>query len=146
MESTAVPAAALALALLAGACGASGNAGPPVSTEFPEAPYATLASEAGKLSIEVRTSPRQPLDRGPCAVLYTITGDANVPMDGLDIDVTPWMPAMAHGASLPPTMTAEGNGKYILTNLNLFMPGTWQLQTSISGAVDDRATPTLEVR
>jgi len=105
-----------------------------------------VASEAGELSIEVRTSPTQPLDRGLSAVLYTFTRDARAPVDGLDISVIPWMPAMAHGASLRPVVSAEGRGQYIVSNLALFMPGLWQLQTSISGAVRDRATPTLEVR
>jgi YtkA-like len=146
MESIALPAAALAFALLASACGASGDPESPVGANFPDEPYSTVASEAGKLSIELRTSPRQPLDRGLAAVLYTITGDASVPMDDLDIAVIPWMPAMAHGASLRPTVSAEGSGRYVIANLNLFMPGLWQLQTSISGAVNDRATPTLEVR
>jgi len=137
---------ALSLPLIAVACGASGDSAPLSTNGFPEAPYETVASEAGKLSIELRTSPRQPLDRGLAVVLYTITNGAGAPVDGLTISVTPWMPVMAHGASLRPVVSAQGNGQYIVSNLTLFMPGLWQLQTSISGVLEDRATPTLEVR
>jgi hypothetical protein len=56
------------------------------------------------------------------------------------------MPAMAHGSSLRPTVNAETGGRYTIGNLGLFMPGQWLLRTSISGAVQDRVTPAIEVR
>jgi len=135
---------ACGLALAATACGGSAESEAPGS--FPPAAYETVASETGKLSIELRTSPQQPLDRGLVSVLYTVTGPDRAPVDGLQIAITPWMPAMAHGSSLRPTVSAEGRGRYVIGNLGLFMPGLWQLRTSISGAVDDRVTVAIEVR
>jgi hypothetical protein len=140
--------AALALALLSacitGACGGSADAS--ASGDFPAMAYAAVASETGELSIEVRTSPEQPLDRGVATVLFTIKDREGVPVEGLQIAVTPWMPAMAHGSSLRPTVSAQSGGRYVIGNLGLYMPGQWQLRTSIAGAREDRATPTIEVR
>jgi hypothetical protein len=133
----------LVFALFADGCGSSID---PPASEFPAEPYATMISETGELSIEVRTSPAQPLDRGVARALFTITRGSGVPIDGLQIEVTPWMPAMAHGTSLRPIVSAEGNGRYVIDNLGLFMPGQWQLKTSFAGAVEDRVTPTIEVR
>jgi hypothetical protein len=105
-----------------------------------------VTSETGELSVEVRTAPQQPLDRGVAGVLYTITGRDRAPVDGLELVVVPWMPAMAHGTSLRPTVLTQPGGRYVIGNLGLFMPGAWQLGTSVSGAREDRVSPTIEVR
>src|SRR6188472_4123977 len=128
MERVGAGFAAVALSLLAGACGSSTDSGAPAPSMFPATPYATMISEAGKLDIEIRTSPEQPLERGLGAALLTISHQGT-PIDGLELSVTPWMPAMAHGASIRPMGSAEGQGRYVIGNLGLFMPGLWQLRT-----------------
>ena len=50
------------------------------------------------------------------------------PVDGLEVAVEPFMPAMGHGTSTPTLHAAEGNGKYLLTEVYLYMPGVWELR------------------
>jgi len=66
-------------------------------------------------------------------------------IDGLSIDVTPWMPAMGHGASVQPTVTPQGEGKYLVDNVYLFMPGVWELRSVFAGSSTDRAAPSFQV-
>jgi hypothetical protein len=68
-----------------------------------------------------------------------------MPLDGVDVAAVPWMPAMGHGASVTPTVTAAGRGAYVLHDVDCFMPGSWELRTTFSGKVDDRATITLDI-
>jgi hypothetical protein len=95
---------------------------------------------------DVRTSP-QPPARGTNAVLLTITGATDgVARDGLEIDVKPWMPAMGHGTSIVPTVVPQTNGTYLITNVDLYMAGLWQLRLTISGSTEDNASPAFEIQ
>ncbi len=67
------------------------------------------------------------------------------PLDGVTMSAVPWMPAMGHGASTVPTVIAKGHGVYQLSNVNLFMPGHWEVRVSMSGAVTDKTTLTFDV-
>lgn len=129
--------------LLAGAAAAcSGGAAP--AAGFPADPYTTTASDSGALVVEVRTSP-QPPARGTNAVELTVTRAADgAPVPGLAVGVQPWMPSMNHGTSTP-TVTDQGDGRYLVTDVYFYMPGTWQLRTTFSGAVSDHAAPALSV-
>lgn len=144
MRSLAAAAALLASVTLAACSGSSTST--PSSDEFPAAPYATVPSEAGKARIEVRTAPDQPPTHGVISVQLTVFDAASgAPVDGLSVDVQPWMAAMGHGSSVKPTVTAAGSGRYVARNVNAFMPGRWELRTTISGSIEDRATPVLDV-
>jgi hypothetical protein len=66
-------------------------------------------------------------------------------VDGLDIAATPWMPVMGHGAPVMPVASADGEGKYALRNVSMYMPGLWELRTTFSGIVMDTATPVFDV-
>lgn len=87
--------------------------------------------------MEVRTAP-QPPSRGVIPTLLTIRCGAE-PAPGLALHVTPWMPAMGHGASIEPTIVDRGNGDYLVDDLVLPMPGTWELRVSTS----DGSEPTV---
>jgi hypothetical protein len=116
-------------------------------TSFPAAPYQTLPSTNGALSIEVRLAPEQPPPLGQSAAELTVIDAATgAPEDGLQIAVVPWMPAMGHGASVVPTVTASGQGRYVVSNLFLFMPGTWELRTTLTGKDTDSVTPAFSVQ
>lgn len=140
-------------AALAGAtslgCGEDPSGG--TGASFPEAPLTTFASESGALDVEVRTAPDQPPARGVVSVEYRITGKDGKPVDGLGVTVVPWMPQMAHGASVKPSVAAMGGGRYVISEVELFMPGTWELRTTFgqgTGAQDpgqDRATLSLQI-
>jgi hypothetical protein len=133
----------IALALLGVAAACSG-ASPPGSPTFSAEAYTTATSTSGALAVAVRTSP-QPPSRGTNSVELTITRVSDgAPVDGLTLDVVPWMPAMGHGTSTP-TVTAQGGGVYLATEVYLYMPGIWALQTAISGTVNDHAAPQVAV-
>jgi hypothetical protein len=113
---------------------------------FPTDAYLTQTTDAGKCRIEVRTSPSQPPTRGTFDIQLTVV-DATTgkPMDGLAVTAVPWMPAMGHGTSVTPTVTPAGEGHYVLSNVSMFMPGTWQLRTTITGEANDSVTPQLQI-
>jgi YtkA-like len=135
---------ALCLAVLSQSCGGSAPAGEGDET-FPDAPYAEVASEQHRLLIEVRTSPEQPPRRGYMSVQLLVRDEKRVPVEGLTISATPWMPAMGHGASVEPTVSPEGAGKYVIKNVTMFMPGRWELHTVFTGPVMDSAVPVFDV-
>jgi hypothetical protein len=140
------PAAALAAALAALSavgCGAAApeDSGPPV---FPADALTVASSTSGSLRVEVRTDPQPPV-RGAIRGQLFIADATGAGVDGLDVTVLPWMPAHGHGTSVSPGVTAQGGGLYLVDQLYLYMAGTWELRTTISGALDDAAVPALEV-
>jgi hypothetical protein len=124
--------AALVLALCC-SCACSGSSSAPTD--------ATVTSDSGALRIELRASPQ----RGTNTAELTITNVADkMARDGIGVSVVPFMPSMNHGSS-PPTVTPEGGGKYQVTQLYLYMPGYWELRTTLSGSTNDRATLAVQV-
>jgi hypothetical protein len=124
---------------------ACGGARAPESASFRETPLAVVPSDDMMLSIEVRTLPDQPPERGVASVQLVVKDAAGMPVDGLDVAALPWMPSMGHGTSISPMSSAQGKGTYRLDNVYLYMPGHWELRTSFSGTVDDSATPAFDV-
>ncbi len=122
----------------------------PEAGAFPAEPLQTGMTAGGTLQFEMRTLP-QPPARGTNAAEFVFTDPADgSPVDGLTLQVTPWMPAMNHGDGIYPSITAAGNGRYVVGNLDFFMPGEWELQTTVSSDVDasavtDNVTPTFDV-
>jgi hypothetical protein len=116
---------------------------PPDASSFPAEPYASIAGNAGKVHIELRASP-QPLAVGNDDLQLAITDASGAPLDGLSLTVKPFMPADGHGTS-ETTVAAAGDGKYLVTNVYLFMSGVWQLQISVFGPTSDYATTEVEL-
>jgi hypothetical protein len=122
----------------------AGSAGPKAQV-FP----LELESDSGTLHVEVHTSPEPPV-RGSNSAELTITNASDgTPVDGLVLAVRPWMPAMNHGTSAEPSVAAEGEGKYLVTNLYLYMPGLWELRATLSGPTGspppDHVAPPLQI-
>ncbi len=133
---------ALTLTLLSlAACGGGSSATDATcssTTTFPVSALSTVTSDSGKLTVAVHTAPYQPLVAGLACVELVVTDRATgASVDGLTVTMTPWMPAMGHGASVTPQTTAMGEGRYLLSNVSVFMPGEWQLRTKLS----DPSTP-----
>jgi hypothetical protein len=141
------PLVLFAAAALTGAAslGCSSEPGTASSDSFPPAALSTVPSQSGALSIEVRTAPEQPPSRGPSSVQYRITGTDGNPVDGLVINAVPWMPAMGHGASVVPTVAPTGGGLYVISDVDLFMAGQWELRTTFAGPPQDSVTPTFDI-
>ena len=113
-------------------------------------PFGTIVSESGALSIEARTGPDQPPTRGLTTVdLDIVDAQSGEPKDGLELTVVPWMPAMGHGTSVKPALEAVGGGHYLVSNVNMYMGGAWDLRIAISAAdaeAADRATLHFKIR
>ena len=124
-----------ALALLLAGCGDAGGRG---------SERQTIMSDHGLLRIEVRPTPDPPV-RGDNVVQLVITNAAGAPVDGLQLDAQPWMPAHGHGTSVIPTVTAQGGGQYQLDHVYLYMAGTWELRLAFTGTESDTATPAFSV-
>ncbi len=131
----------LVLVVGLGACGPGGAS----QQGFLDTPLVTVASAAGALQLAVYSNPQPPV-RGNVAIRYRVTDSMSQPVDGLTLEVVPWMPAMGHSTSVVPTVSAVGSGVYDLSNVYLFMAGQWQLRTTITGGAADSATPELAVQ
>ena len=131
----------LAVILLSGCGGTSSDTG----TSFPAQPLEHLNSAAGAYGLDVRTSPTQPPRAGVLSLQLRIVDREGKPAEGLVVDVVPSMPAHGHGASVHPVITAQGGGVYLVEDVSLYMPGSWQLQTTLQGSTNDVATILLDV-
>lgn len=64
--------------------------------------------------------------------------DRDVP--GAEIEVTPWMPEMGHGATEKSVVTERGGGLYSVGNIIFVMTGHWELRVTVrKGEVEDHA-------
>ena len=133
---------------LAAAMGCSGSA-PRESTDppvFPADPLTSVTADDGATFVQVRTAPAQPPARGVVDVELTVHDRSGAPVRGLSLDVVPWMSSHGHGASETPTVIDEGDGKYWVRDVDLFMPGDWDLRVQIAGTVHTQVDARLEVQ
>ncbi|MEO7112152.1 MAG: FixH family protein, partial [Polyangiaceae bacterium] len=110
------------------------------ANSFSAAPLMSLTSDRGALHVDVRTSPTQPPTRGEQSVQLVITNADGSPSTDLALSTKPWMPAMGHGASVTPSVSETAPGTYVIEDVDMFMPGTWELRTTISSASDSNDT------
>jgi hypothetical protein len=139
--------AAAACLLFPGTLGCGGSqagSGLPV-LEFSGPAALSVASTSGLLRVDVRWSPAAPTV-GLDASELTITDGAGAPVGGLTLTVVPWMPAHGHGTSTMPTVSETSPGVYVATPISFYMPGEWELRTTIAGAIDDMVVPTLDLQ
>lgn len=125
----------------------SSGAGTGSDTSFETEALQVMACDTS-VQIELRTAPTQPptsgLDGVEVVLKDTKTGD---PIDGAQISLVPWMPLMGHGADLEPHLDKMSHGRYVFTNVNLYMPGEWQLRflVTVPGSKACSASPTFNV-
>ncbi len=131
---------ALAVATLAACTSGSGVA------TFGTTPFASATSAACDARFDAYSAP-DPFARGEGEIAIVATSlETSAPIDGLAVSVVPFMPAMGHGATTDPVVTAQGNGKYLASGVVLAMPGDWQMRTQIGGACTDALVFTLTVQ
>lgn len=92
------------------------------------------ASADGKVKIAFADAMPAPPAKGANVWTITLTDAAQMPIDGATIDVKPFMPDHGHGSSATPVVTGKGSGNYEVTNLQLFMPGIWQITFTVTPA------------
>ena len=106
-----------------------------------------ITSNSGALRIIVRSGEAESLVRGKNELEFTIERWSDgTPVTGLEAQLAPFMPAMGHGSPSLSTASAVGSGRYLFSDVELTMPGLWELRTRISGTVRDDVAPLLEVR
>jgi hypothetical protein len=143
---TALPLAATPLiALFFGCSGSPGTTGS--DTSFPESALQVMTCDPGTLQIEIRTAPVQPPTAGLDGIELVLTDPkSSRPIEGAKVSLVPWMPLMGHGSDVTPSCDDEGKGRIVCTNVNLYMPGEWQLRFAISAAgTRCSAAPTYDV-
>ncbi|HEX6275301.1 MAG TPA: FixH family protein [Polyangiaceae bacterium] len=105
-----------------------------------------MLSESGALSIAWKCvsqdAPARGLNRFELSIAST---ESEAPVDGLALSMVPFMPAMGHGSSTVPEITALGGGKYEADDVVLSMPGVWELRIAITGEEPDYAVPRVEI-
>jgi hypothetical protein len=134
---------------LAGGCGPGGDegsillSGPP---SFADAgpPAVTVATASGELRVGIRWSPASPI-KGSDAVELTVLDPSGTPVDGMSVAVVPWMPAHGHG-TVAPVVTKTAPASFVANPIYLYMSGEWQLRMTFTGAFDDAAIATVEIR
>lgn len=108
-------------------------------------PSGEMKSDSGKYLIAVQTDPNPPI-RGTNTVTYTVSDATGARVDQLDLTVVPWMPAHGHGGSVHPTIVAHGNGVYEVQNVLFYMPGLWELRSTLtSSGAADHVTPSFSI-
>ena len=117
----------------------------PSSTEVP--PFdAPVASKSGNLTITMTSTPHDVPVRGKNQLKFEIReAETAVEVDGLELEMVPFMPAMGHGGPTLPAITPLGEGRYLFDDVSLPMPGLWELRTTISGSHSDSVVPLVEV-
>jgi hypothetical protein len=126
-----------------GALGCGSSGGGAVGT-FSGPPVANATTDTGTFTIDARTSPN-PIARGINALELTVKDKTGAPKDGLAMSAVTWMPAMGHGASVVPTVTPKGGGVYDLENVDLFMPGRWEVRLTIGSPATDHSTLVFDI-
>lgn len=112
-----------------------------------ETAAAVVTSDQGALAISVHSAPEAQPTRGVNTLRLVVTRVSDgTPVSGLALDVVPWMPAMGHGASVKPSVQPGPDpGSYDVHNVNLFMPGLWEIRTTISGTSSDHVAPQFDI-
>jgi hypothetical protein len=138
---------ALAIAVASTGSACSGGGSGADTGEFTTTPAAVVTTDAGSYRIAVHSAPDAVPTRGNNSLRLVVTraSDGAV-VSGLALDVVPWMPAMGHGASVKPTVAPGVEpGTYTVSNVNLFMPGLWEIRTTIGGETSDHVTAQFDV-
>lgn len=105
-----------------------------------------VASESGDLTAWLTSAPETVPVRGENQIWLELRETATgAVVEGLELAVLPFMPAMGHGSATRPTVTELGAGRYQLDDVSLTMSGLWELQTTISGPLADYVAPRFEV-
>ena len=94
----------------------------------------TRSSTLGRFELALSATPAPP-DVGDNQFTVTLsTGDG--PASSATIELRPWMPLHGHGSSPEIIVGAdEGGGVYGFEAIDLFMPGLWELNFTMSDAV-----------
>jgi hypothetical protein len=138
---------------VAGACGGDGHD----EHEFDAGEFVTCVGESradtyapglekaggeGTVRIRLIQSEPAPPVKGDNRWTVDVVDMTGAPLDGLTIEVDPFMPDHQHGTPVKALVTPTGApGRYQVTPVNLFMAGLWQITIDMKTATGlrDRA-------
>ncbi len=96
----------------------------------------------GGLKTKLLAAEPAPPAKGDNSWTLQVLDAASAPLDGVSIDVKPFMPDHGHPAPITPTVKAQGSdGSYLIESINLAMPGLWEVTLDL----DDGAGTTDSV-
>ena len=97
------------------------------------------SSKSGALKLTLVASDPSPPSVGLNTWVLRVTDGSGTPVAGGLTKVSPFMPYHNHGPSVKPTLVKQPDGSYSVTNIDLFMPGVWQV--TVTGAAVDAGSP-----
>lgn len=89
-----------------------------------------VEGDDGELTL-VETDPATPI-AGDNSFTVMLSADGEM-VSGLsdDIEVEPFMPDHGHGTPIAVEITEQDDGEYLLSPVNTFMPGLWEINLSV---------------
>lgn len=124
----------LLCSLALGACG-SGDGGEKLGV---------LRAQSGPFDGEITLDSDSPAVGDHEADLTLVDGKGE-PLDGAQVQVTPFMPAHGHGSDEVDAAESKP-GRYVAKALSLFMPGVWELRVHVvQGDDEGQLVATYEV-
>lgn len=88
----------------------------------------TKATEKGLFNVDILS--KGDVKEGRNVVDLRIRDSGGRPLEGAEIEVTPWMPEMGHGVPYVPKVTEKGGGLYNVV-FHFIMGGLWELRITI---------------
>jgi len=102
-------------------------------------------TEKGMFSLEMTVSGSS-LKSGANAVDVVVRDKSGKGVEGAELTVTPWLPAMGHGVWEKPQVTVQGAGKYHVQNIVTNIAGRWELKLEVKkGNLKDKAVFAFDV-
>ena len=92
-----------------------------------------LKVKGDTLSIQLLTSDPAPPGVDLNTWTFKVLKQDGTAISGANVKIAPYMPDHGHGPSVVPSIAAAGD-TYTATNVDLFMPGVWQITFSIDAA------------
>lgn len=92
---------------------------------------------AGGVKVALVESVPAPPAKGDNTWQLSVVDNADTPLEGLTLEVTPNMPDHGHGTPVEAVVTAGAEaGQYEAGPVNLWMPGLWEVTVSVSDGAD----------
>lgn len=103
-------------------------------------PNMVVVGDASVVEIQVVEASPAPPDKGDNSWLLEVRdATTSTGMAGVDLTIVPFMPDHGHGSPITPSVTpAEGEGRFQVDDINLWMPGLWEVRIDVTGSATDR--------
>lgn len=94
----------------------------------------TVKGKNGLYALRIESIFPDPIYKGDNTWTLQVLGADEQPVVDASLTVEkPFMPDHGHGSSIKPEATSEGDGRFTVSRLNLFMPGLWDMAFTVTG-------------